>query len=347
MNIYFRADSSINMGTGHIMRCLTLATALQEEKCKITFICRELPDVLHTMLKQKGINVIKLCSNMDEEHVEVLNIIAKNQYMIDWLIVDHYSIDTKWESQVKPYVKRLFVIDDLANRSHNCDLILDQNLYEDFQKRYSKLVPKGCIQLLGPKFALLRKEFTQRREKFLEKSDHDIKRILICFGGTDPSNETLKCVNAIKDSVFSKLHFDVVIGSTHSKLAELNRIIEDIPNVNLYIQTTDMATLMAEADLGICSGGTITWERYCMGLPAIIIAVAENQINIAKNAERILVDRYLGYSENIAVGHIREALLNSLKQVELLRISRIRAMELVDGQGASRIVDHMIKLSSS
>src|SRR5690606_9570780 len=150
----------------------------------------------------------------------------------------------------------------------------DQNLSAIENKEcYKDFVSSGTTLLLGPEYALLRREFSLTRQQ-RKIYNHTLSRILICFGGSDPTGETIKVLDAINDPLFSKFEFDCVVGKANPNLEFIENICSRRKNVSLHIQIDQMAALMFHADLAICSLGTITWERYCIGLPAITIAVA-------------------------------------------------------------------------
>ncbi|HDL08410.1 MAG TPA: UDP-2,4-diacetamido-2,4,6-trideoxy-beta-L-altropyranose hydrolase [Desulfobacteraceae bacterium] len=230
--LIIRADASVQIGTGHVMRCLTLADELRERGADIIFVCREFDGNLCGYIEEKHYIVHRLpVSNEQEHNIEgnlkhavwlgadwqtdarqVEEIIKGVDTPPDWLVVDHYAIDERWEGHLRPYCKKIMAIDDLADRPHDCDLLLDQNFYENLESRYDGLVPAWCKKLLGPKYALLRPEFREAR-KNLRKRDGHVKRIMIFFGGSDPSNETAKALEAVRMLNRPDIAVDVVVGA--------------------------------------------------------------------------------------------------------------------------------------
>src|SRR5690554_4867100 len=196
------------------------------------------------------------------------------------LVVDHYVLDAKWEGFLRPSVGRILVIDDLADRPHDCDFLLDQNFYHGMERRYEGLVPPGCRQFLGPDFAMLRPEFKKARRK-LRRREGKIRRLLVFFGGSDPGNETAKVLAALALLNRPELKVDVVVGANNPhKNAIANAIAETcrhLPGIRFYCQVENMAELMARADLAVGAGGTATWERLYLELPTVTVAVAANQ----------------------------------------------------------------------
>jgi len=198
---------------------------------------------------------------------------------VDWLVVDHYALDRKWESNLTHLCRHIMIIDDLADREHIADILLDQNLYPNMDHRYSELVRKECLSLLGPSYTLLRKEFTKLRAKCSPRTK--LNRILVCFGGVDAQNLTTRTIVALQQLDFD-FHIDVIIGRTNSHRQKIQDACAQSKNIQWYINASNIAEFMLKADIAIGAGGTTTWERCFMGLPAIVFSVAENQINTNK-----------------------------------------------------------------
>ena len=299
MKVCFRVDSSSLIGTGHVMRCLTLAEWLKKNDCEIGFICRELPGNLCHLVELRGFKLQRLphdgtihgSENVNKKknnfHSDWLSVswqndaeqsanLLRSESPIDWVIVDHYAIDEKWEKIMRSHAKKVMVIDDLADRRHDCDLLLDQNLYHDTATRYDNLVPAHCKKLLGPTYALLRPEFIQARKKIRARGGN-VNRVLIFFGGSDPTNETTKTLESFALLNRPEIVLDVVVGGTNEHRDQIKQICYKRPNTNFNCQVDNMAELMVLADLAIGAGGATTWERCFLGLPAIILITAHNQ----------------------------------------------------------------------
>ncbi|MBK8754227.1 MAG: UDP-2,4-diacetamido-2,4,6-trideoxy-beta-L-altropyranose hydrolase [Candidatus Competibacteraceae bacterium] len=355
MNTVFRADASIQIGSGHVMRCLTLADALRERGAEVYFVCRELPGHLGGVLADKGYPVHWLPA----PSVDATTVPAHTAYSawlgvswerdaeqtrdwlatlpkIDWLIVDHYALDRAWESLMRPWVKRVMVIDDLADRPHDCDLLLDQNLYEDMEQRYTGLVSKDCRLLLGPRYALLRPEFLEAR-KNLRQRDGTVRRILVFFGGADPSNETAKALRAIQLLDRPDIAVDAVVGSANPHRTEIEGLCARLPNTNFYCQVFNMAELMARADLAIGGCGTATWERCAVALPTLVVSLAENQRVIAESVISSGAIEYIGSVEK----NIYEILLIKLRMMllnqNIVKEISMSAMQINDALGNHRV----------
>ena len=274
-----RADASVHIGAGHVMRCLTLAEQIREAGFhEVSFICREEPGHLSELIQQQGYPVTLLPANTpfscQEDAQQVMQILSEKT--TDWLVVDHYGIDSKWETLLRNTVGRIAVIDDLANRPHNCDAIIDQNYRIEFEHRYDKLVPPTCIRLLGPQYLLLRPEFANARQA-LKREFSEVRRILVNFGGTDEPNLSLRAITAIHSLDVAGLQVDVVIGQGNPHKASLQEAISHAPSMTLHVQTDRMAELICAADLAIGASGASTWERCSLGLPTLSLVLADNQ----------------------------------------------------------------------
>ncbi|MFJ6264932.1 UDP-2,4-diacetamido-2,4,6-trideoxy-beta-L-altropyranose hydrolase [Lysinibacillus xylanilyticus] len=317
MNVFIRVDASYEIGTGHVMRCLTLAHRLKKEGKTIAFICRRAEGNCIDLIEQQGFYVYKLptCEGSLWTYVsEQWETDAKGtieilqQHYVKKLIVDHYSIDVKWELAIRPFTKKIMIIDDLANRQHDCDILLDQNFYLNKDARYDGLVPPNATLLLGPNHALLREEFIEAK-KYIQPFKGKIERLFVFFGGSDPTNETEKVLLAIKPIIDQyKLIVDVVVGNSNPNKLKIKRLCNEIVKAHYHCQVNNIAELMTQADLAIGAGGATTWERIFLQLPTIVIAVAENQIEIAKATHQKGVCIYLGLYNEIFIKDIQNAI---------------------------------------
>jgi len=354
MKIAFRVDASVQIGTGHVMRCLTLADELTQRNAQIRFVSRHLPEYLANLLEAKGYELARLDSAENDADLDELThahwldcsqaqdakacITALSDRAWDWLIVDHYALDSRWESRLRQSARKILAIDDIADRRHDCDMLLDQNFYADMNTRYAGKVPDHCRLLLGPRYALLREEFRQLREQ-VESRKGPVHRILVFFGGVDADNYTGRAIQALTDRGVADMHVDVVIGAQHPCREAIEAAcLRD--HFTCHVQTNRMAELMAAADLSIGAGGGATWERCCLGLPTIAIGTAENQRRQVADAaaEGLVYAPDLKHEFDSVIGnHIRSLIENScLRQL----ISR-NAMQAVDGRGVLRVVASM------
>lgn len=330
-----RADASTSIGSGHVMRCLTLAHRLKKEKnAKVVFVMRDLPGNLIDVVEKQGFEVLKLLPANQKyslngyglwltvpmevdarQTVDLLQPYLQEHGcdVVDRLIVDSYALDEQWELMLRPYCREIMVIDDLANRKHECDILLDQNFYLNKDVRYAGLVPEHCKMLLGPEHALLREEFYDAK-KYLRKRDGNIKNILVFYGGSDLTNETEKAIKALVQLHDEGYSFtaDIITGVSNSRRDKIEHLCSKYRFLHYYCQVSNMAEFMNKADLMLGAGGSTTWERLYMELPALVTAVAENQIQGCRDCSQAGLIDYLGESEKVTVDVIVNALFAQL-----------------------------------
>jgi UDP-2,4-diacetamido-2,4,6-trideoxy-beta-L-altropyranose hydrolase len=234
------------------------------------------------------------------------------------------------------------VIDDLADREHDCDILLDQNFYSDMKRRYKHLVPNKCKKLLGPKFVLLRPAFNEARKK-IKKRDGKVKRILFFFGGSDPYNATEKALQALSLLKEFKIEVDVIVGSNNKNKEIIKRICKEKENFHYHCQVQNIEELMLMADLSIGSGGTTSWERCYLGLPSIVMTIASNQEEISYLLAKKQCIIYMGKASEITEKELSFKLKELIGNNELLLNLSKNAMKMVDGLGRERIRKIMYK----
>lgn len=334
MNIVFRVDSSVEIGTGHVMRCLTLANQLRLAGANITFICRKLPGDLVSYIRSFGINVEEILKNEDDlDKMKV--ILDSHNLKVDLLIVDHYAIDVEWESKIRPLVNKIMVIDDLANRKHDCDILLDQNYYIDIDSRYDELVPKECVLLLGPNYLLLRDEFREAAKNMTTRTG-EVKNILVFLGGSDSTNETKKVLLAIDQlSRKNDIFINVVVGNSNPNKHEIKMICKNTTNTTFHCQINYMAKLMSVTDLTIGAGGATTWERCFLKLPSISIILAENQREITNAVAIKGATMNLGEWDRVTPQDILKALEFSLDNPKYIKEMAEHCGEIIDSKNTN------------
>lgn len=341
MNVTIRTDASIQIGSGHVMRCLTLAKQLQKNNVVVKFVCRILEGNMIDYILNQGFEVFTLkeveaISHWDwtkehwlEDAKETISAIQQEQGNTDMLIVDHYSIDIQWEQRLRPSVIKIMVIDDMADRRHDCDLLLDQNYYLNMEHRYNNLVSKNCIQFLGPNNALLREEFMNINPEELDR-DGSIKKILIFFGGSDSTGETLKTLRAIENIFDKKIIFNVVIGSTNPFKEQIQLFCNQYDNVKLHCNIDYMSKLMVEADLAIGAGGTASWERIYLRLPAIVTILANNQLELTEALAYIGAVQSIGETHNVRQSDIQQQVKSLISNPRIVQKMIEKCSTIID-----------------
>lgn len=363
MRIAFRADASIEIGTGHIMRCLALADALRKRGVQCCFIFRTHQGHLRDYIAQHEHEVIELSATEGcfdaptyPAHAAWLGVDwsidakqtrhALGAQPADWLVVDHYALDRQWEQALKSHCKRLMVIDDLADRQHDCDLLLDQNLGRVAQD-YRSLLALETPMLIGPKYALLRPEFAQWRARSLQRrgAQAKLRSLLITMGGVDKDNATGKVLEALK---YCALHHDVmitvVVGPHGPWIDKVKLQAAQLPWATRVLSgVNNMAQLMTQSDLAIGAAGSTSWERCCLGLPTIQVVLAVNQEAIATALDNA------GAAVVIDVDDLFCALPQLLG--EMAKGTRLHAMssfagEVTNGTGSNTVADLLLKDSN-
>jgi len=351
MLFLFRVDSSYEIGSGHVMRCITLANILSAKGNKIIFICKEHDSNLINRIKDLGYEVGRLALSKDNNSSELahyswlggsqdddvkktINFIKP--YEIDWVVIDHYAIDYYWHKKIRPYTKNILVIDDLADRKHDCDLLLDQNLGSTAEK-YKHLVPEKCKLMLGTKYALLRPEFVKWRDISINrrKNQIGIKNILVTLGGVDSQNITagvlkvLSNIPHIKDAVVN-----VILGSQSKHIDNVQlEAKKSSLNITIHVNTNKVAELISQADIAIGAGGISAWERCVLGVPAIVFALAENQIFVVNQLQKKGI--------SIFINSLDELTKAINKITNNLSLFSENSSNIIDGLGASRLLDYL------
>lgn len=355
MRFAFRVDASLRIGNGHMMRCIALAQTLRAHGAQCEFICRVHPGDLIEMARTRGFVVHPLTAVPPDTHTggglgcDWPQDAAHTQAALggaerfDWLIVDHYGIDHGWESVLHAQGLRLMAIDDLADRRHACDLLLDQNLGRSAAD-YAGLVPDTCTILAGPTFALLDPTFAERRPRSLaRRSAGDLTQLLVSMGGVDAANATGRVLSALAGNACASCwHVNVVMGPHAPMLGAVRRQAQRMPiptALHVGIGFADMADLMAASDLAIGGAGGTAWERCCLGLPTLLVVLAENQRAGAQALEHAAAATLIGDVDDIAA-RLPAALTAMMQPAALVNMSAA-ASAVADGLGAIRVAQRL------
>jgi UDP-2,4-diacetamido-2,4,6-trideoxy-beta-L-altropyranose hydrolase len=337
MRVVFRADASVRLGAGHVRRCLVLAAELAARGASVTFVCSEARGNMLEQVEARGFGAVPLPDGLDWQRDAQLTqaAISRMAAAPGWLVVDHYGLDARWEVAARTRGQHLMAIDDLADRPHDCDLLLDQNLANPRHARYAQLLPATTRRLLGPRHALVAPEFARCRTAALARRGGQLQRVLISMGGSDPRNDTAIAVDGVRRSRVSGAALDVVIGAANPHRETLAAHCAGLAGCTVHVQTEHMAELMSRADLAVTAGGSTTWERCVLGLPALAVAQSDDQLPIAQAVAQAGGHQLLGRSDEVGSADYAAALDQMSGQ--MLTEMSAAAAALCDGQGAERV----------
>jgi UDP-2,4-diacetamido-2,4,6-trideoxy-beta-L-altropyranose hydrolase len=359
VNVIFRADASYRIGAGHVIRCLTLADILGDRGARSCFICRQLPDSLEARIRSHGHDLIQLATpqmagdesngvidanplGVSQEHDARQTRDALHGRRCDWLIVDHYGLDYRWERALRDAAPAILVIDDLANRRHECDLLLDQNYYSDLATRYENLLAPHVPCLLGPKFALLHPQFAAARAS---SRTMQADRLFVSVGANDPFGICVKAVESLRSMSPESLGADIVVGTDEIERNKTSVCANGLPGVSVYGFMDKIAGIMAGCTLAVGAAGSSTWERCAIGLPSIVVITADNQRKMAVDLAQTGVIALLGEAADVSAGVLASAISDLIRHPVRRSTMRLDAMNLVDGQGAYRVTERIIEMS--
>jgi len=361
MHILFRVDASKKIGYGHAMRCLTLAEGLRDKGAVVEFITRPHLGNLNEYINSRGFKFYSLSTlnltysqqnlsvygqllgvSQDTDADETIKVIKKITQP-DWLVIDNYALDDTWEKQLRPYVNKIMVIDDLANRNHECDLLLDQNLFEDLSVRYQKRVSEGCVQLLGPQYALLQPEYSQLH-KNAKPRRQPLKNLLVFFGGIDQHDLTGLTLAALRNVNMSFDSVDVVVSRQSENYNKIKNQVDNSLNMQLHSDLPSLAHLMMKADFSVGAGGSTNWERLCLGLPSLVVTLAENQKPVSRSLHNMGLIQWIGDVESIQLDCIKSA-VEKIVFIKKIYDWSEHCINVCSGDGVNNVIDKLLPTS--
>lgn len=343
--LFIRADATADIGTGHVMRCLALAQAWQDQGGEVTFISHCESDALRERLIDERMNFINVKkpypdpSDLDQT-LKKLSAVHYQPSENCWLVIDGYHFDAVYQKNIKEAGYRILWIDDFGHAAHYyADLVLNQNISSDAtfytsRKHYTRL-------LLGTSYALLRREFKKWQDWQREIPDI-AQKVLVTMGGGDPDNVTMKVVQALKQINISGLEAKILIGPANPNMQILEREISDHTNLQLIMNATNIPELMAWADIAVSAGGSTCWEMALLGLPNIIMYFAENQRPIAEKLHEHGAAFSMGWSYQLTIASIRQHIEDILLSQERRKGYSIKSQDIVDGKGSHRICREIV-----
>ena len=368
VKVAIRTDASSDIGSGHLMRCLVLATELKNSGANVQFICSGQDSKWIEYVRERNFDckvlfpsnyfvVADSQNDSDSSSSKTREIgfdwqqdlaATKNvldNRKIDWLIVDHYGIDWRWEKALRSYTRRIMVIDDLADRKHECDIVLDC-VFGRQPEDYQYLVPNGCRLLLGTNYALLRSEFIDWRSYALSRRNNNlsVRKILVSLGGVDQTNLTGKVLDQLKSVEWnSDFRIDVIAGKGFIHQSEIEQQLASFQvKTTLEIDVNDMANRIANADLGIGAFGVSTWERFCLGLPSVNIVTQENQRHASAALEQQEFSGIM-FAHSIE-GELVKFVNQLVSDNKLYRKFVLLCSQSVDGKGVTRVIEEIAEI---
>jgi UDP-2,4-diacetamido-2,4,6-trideoxy-beta-L-altropyranose hydrolase len=354
MQVVFRTDASRAIGSGHVMRSLTLAQTLSDAGAEVAFVARRHEGNANDLLRTRGFAVAELTTpqagrppaahpayaawvgaDWEDDARETRAAMRALGARPDWLIVDHYGLDQRWEAQLRPEVARIFAVDDLADRRHDCDLLLDQNLVEDLATRYVGKLPDRSAAMLGPRYALLQPVYADLHHQVAPRTGA-VRRVCIYFGAADLYDLTQLALRAFLNLSRQDIQADVVINDDTTDAAELRACAAGHANVRLHTRLPSLAHLLARADLAIGAAGATSWERLCLGVPALVITLADNQRPVAAALQSRGLICWLGHHDEVDLAELQDALARHIARGADTASSRA-GRAVVDGAGVRRV----------
>jgi UDP-2,4-diacetamido-2,4,6-trideoxy-beta-L-altropyranose hydrolase len=338
-HLIVRVDASTEIGTGHLMRCLALAQAWKDAGGEITFITACQSEGLIERLSAEGFGIHRLAQTYPEpgDWDNTKHILAS--YPNAWVVLDGYHFNEVYHQRVKEAGHKLLVIDDMAHLKHYCaDIVLNQNL--NAERLYYSYELYTHL-LVGTRYVLLRREFIAWRG-WKREIPEIARHVLVTLGGSDPENYTLTVIQALDEIDIPGLEATVVIGASNPYYDVLEAAAGHgrIP-VHLIRDAKNMPELMAWADMAVSGGGTTVWESAFMGLPAVVLVLADNQEANAKHIEKQKAGRALGRAERISVQSLSESIVSVVKDLHLRTEISKNAQQMIDGQGVQRVITIM------
>ena len=333
--ILIRADASARIGTGHLMRCLSLATVLRHVGANVRFACRDLPGLPGHRLSEAGFDLIRLPAG--PEMTEPSAAWLDEAGAVDVVVVDHYGLDAAWEHAARRHGRLIVAIDDLADRPHDADILIDTTLGR-IQAHYRGLVPDPCITLLGPTYALVDPRFPQARPVSLAyRATPGLAHLVVSLGGADPQGITAQVVRSLAQTTLpTPARITIVLGPAVTDRLAIEQAADHLScQARVLSDVRDMPRLLSETDLVIGAGGGSAWERCCLGVPTLMLVLADNQAEGAAALAAAGAALLVGTPQDLPSA-LPRVMQQAARPSTLEALSR-RASNLCDGLGASRV----------
>ena len=336
MRVLFRCDASPEIGGGHVMRCLTLAQELMQRGAECSFACSSETPAVIPQLENSPYRIVTLKEPLHPEEL----IATSGSH--DAMVIDHYALGAEYERAARSIARRIMVIDDLADRAHDCDLLLDQT-YGRKAAEYSGLVPPDAKVLTGTRYALLRPEFAQARPAALIRraTGNQVKHVFVSLGMTDLGSFTFGTVQAVRRAL-PDADITVALGHAAPSLARVQAMAREDAGLSVFVDHDDVCSLMTRADLAVGAAGGSAWERCCLGLPTVMLVLADNQRLIASNLSNAGAAIRCGHTPEEIEAAVRQLASNREEMADMM----MAAAAVCDGHGA-KLAAHQLLGSGS
>jgi len=357
MKVAFRVDASREIGTGHIYRCLSLAAALHARGAETLFLTRPLGVASADLIRANGVEVIELAAGragsvddpgiphaawagaaVEEDALETIRLLEDRG--VDWMVVDGYVFDGRWHRAVREGLGcRVAAIDDMADRAFAPDLLIDHNHAPDHRAKYAGRLPERTPLLGGPGYALLRPAFASGSRHEVQEQ---VRSVGIFMGGVDRPNLSVTALEALDRAGFGG-EVEVVATAANPNLEALSAAVAARPNTRLILDLPDLAAFFARHDLQIGAAGGSSWERCCIGAPTLLLITALNQMAVAPDLAAQGVAATPDPMDSLDVEAVACALKSLIADPDRRRSLAEKSRALVDGRGAERVAEEMLK----
>ena len=344
MTIFFRTDSSLEIGAGHLIRCLALAIVLKKSGSDVTFICRKLEGHFGQFLEAYNLDVewLSYISTNDKDQDQQRDAQATLKVLENCpepiIVVDSYSLDEEWEKRLAPHSKRMVVIDDSGKSKHFCDVLIDTEITRT-DAEHLNLVPKYCQVLVGSKYVMLRNDIIELRKKLNLKAK-PVETILVSLGAFDQMGLIPKIIQLLRLN-YSELNVKVIVSSKTSNFSEIKSLFRGTNVENLIVDATSIAEHLENVDLCIGSAGVGFFERASLGITGCIVPTSSDQLLISKEIGKQNL-AFVVEPNNNFLTTLKIKIDKLLTKEGLLTQFSENCLNIIDSQGVYRVAEHIL-----
>lgn len=345
--VLMRADAHPAIGGGHLARCLALAAGLQRRGAMVAVACADVPGTPWQLVPSSIARLPLPADVAPASDADATLAAARAHWSAypDVVVVDHYGLDARWERRIAQGGAQVLVIDDLADRDHECRWLLDQNLFAGGETvardRYRERAGSNCVFLLGPRYALINQSIVAAAASPRVVASGK-PRVFVAMGLADPTGATVRVIQALRALAGVELEADVVIGAANPRRDEIEAAAREDQRLKVQLQPRDYAERLAASHIAVGAGGVSALERCLVGVPSVVLSIADNQVEPARGLCEAGAALYLGSVEESSERAISTAITLLLESDELRRSLRSAGLRLVDGRGVERVSTHLL-----